>query len=161
MSQTQRCIKCGKVKPLDEFYRNPQAPSGKRHECKSCFSIYCAGRHRANPAYSMWCSAKQRAKKHGLPFDLTPQDILVPTHCPILGIPLIISKNGKGKPSGNSPTLDRIDPTLGYVRDNVWVVSSKANRMKQDMSPEGLLEFATKVYDAVYCNQNCAVPNQP
>ena len=41
-----------------------------------------------------------------------------------------------------SPSIDRIIPTLGYVRGNVIVVSLKANRIKNDATPDELMEVA-------------------
>ena len=47
--------------------------------------------------------------------------------CPVFGIAL---KTPNGKRSDATPTLDRIDPTKGYTKDNVRVISWKANRLK-------------------------------
>ena len=85
--------------------------------------------------------AKHRARAKGVPFDLTEDDITIPVFCPILGVKLERGIGGKGK-NDNSPSLDRIKPEKGYVRDNVIVVSNKANRMKNDGSPEDLRKIA-------------------
>lgn len=71
---------------------------------------------------------KSRCKKNGIAFDLLVDDIQLPTHCPVLGIELIIGE-GRGA-TDNSPSFDRIIPERGYVKGNVIVVSNKANRMK-------------------------------
>jgi hypothetical protein len=76
-----------------------------------------------------------------LPFDLTVEDIQTPTHCPILGIELKRNTGGKSY-KGNSPSLDRIDPTKGYVKDNVQVISQRANVMKNDATFDELKRFA-------------------
>ncbi len=60
-------------------------------------------------------------------FDLT-RDVPIPTHCPVLGIPL--RRGGIG--DGSSPSVDRIDNQKGYVPGNVRVVSLKAKRVKND-----------------------------
>jgi hypothetical protein len=44
----------------------------------------------------LYNSAKYRAKKHGLPFNITPDDITIPDECPALGIPLFRG-SGKGR----------------------------------------------------------------
>lgn len=75
---------------------------------------------------------KVRAKKKGVPFALTTQDVQMPTHCPILGIELCTTN--KGLHADNSPSLDRIVPALGYVPGNVIVISWRANRIKCDAS---------------------------
>jgi hypothetical protein len=74
--------------------------------------------------------AKTRAIKEGLPFDLSPEDIIIPAQCPVF--PHIRLEIGKGNKTDNSPSLDKIIPELGYVHGNVEVMSMKANRMKSD-----------------------------
>lgn len=83
-----------------------------------------------NPAKYLWGLARHRAKKRNVYFDLLPEDIQVPTHCPVFGIPLVIGTSGSQGGSDNSPSLDRIDPSRGYVKDNVRVTSWKANNIK-------------------------------
>ena len=70
-----------------------------------------------------------------IPFDLDESDIFIPTHCPILGIELSFNKK---QAKENSPSLDRIIPERGYVKGNCYIISKKANRMKQDNTPETL-----------------------
>lgn len=82
-------------------------------------------------------TAKGRAKRNGVEFSITYKDLMEVSHCPLLGILLDFSINGRGgKP--NSPSIDRIDPTKGYVPGNVWIISAKANRMKSDATLEEL-----------------------
>jgi hypothetical protein len=86
-------------------------------------------------------SARSRAKKRNIPFDLTVEDIIIPTHCPILGIEL--TRNfGKHGGSFSSASLDRIFPDKGYVKGNIRVVSLLANNMKSNATPEQLILFA-------------------
>lgn len=85
--------------------------------------------------YTMWCSAKASANQRNLPFNIEPADILIPTVCPLLGIPLYV---GKKKHCPNSPSLDKIIPAKGYVKGNIQVVSYRANVIKQDASLEEL-----------------------
>ena len=89
-------------------------------------------------------SARERAKKKGIPFDLSPDDIRIPEVCPPLGIHL---QRGRGKngPSPNSPSLDRKDPSKGYARGNVWVISWKANRIKMDATGDEIRLLAQRL----------------
>lgn len=89
----------------------------------------------ANVDRIMLKDAEKRAKRFGLAFDLAPWDIHVPEFCPVLGIPL---RYGVGKRTDNSPSLDRIRPELGYVHDNVCVISWRANDLKADANVEEL-----------------------
>jgi hypothetical protein len=84
-----------------------------------------------NYASRMVNHARARAKRHGIYFAITKSDISIPSHCPILGIPLEV---GRGYARDSSPSLDRINPNKGYLPDNIWVISMKANRMKGDMT---------------------------
>lgn len=85
------------------------------------------------PWYRLWAGAKARAKKKGVPFDISPDDVyaLVANTevCPALGIPFCWSNN---KLLDDSPTLDRLVPELGYVKGNIAVISAKANRIKNN-----------------------------
>lgn len=85
--------------------------------------------------YSMLKAAAQRARRKQLEFDLKLTDIEVPSHCPILGLPLHKNANVAGP---NSPSLDRIDNNKGYVVGNVAVISKKANNIKSDATLEEL-----------------------
>lgn len=90
---------------------------------------------RYSPAYPMWRSAKGRARLEGVEFSITPRHVTIPETCPLLGIPLV---KGLGKSHDNSPTLDRIEPSKGYIPPNVWVISYKANRAKSNLSIQEL-----------------------
>jgi hypothetical protein len=93
------------------------------------------------PEKKMLRRAQSRAKERGHEFNLELSDIHIPTHCPVLGISLVVHK-GRSGGNPNSPALDRIDNNKGYVKGNVMVVSHRANMMKVDASPEELLKFA-------------------
>ena len=93
-----------------------------------------------HPKETLVSQAKSRAKKRQLPFDISVDTIDWPTHCPVLGIELDYhcthTRTRKIQP--NSPTLDRRVNDLGYVAGNVFVLSHRANRMKQDATPTEL-----------------------
>ena len=88
----------------------------------------------------LYKSAKTRSKRYNIIFDLDVSDIIIPDVCPVLGIPLI---QGEKVSHSNSPTLDRIIPELGYVKNNIIVVSMKANRIKNNST----LDELKKVYE--------------
>jgi len=88
-----------------------------------------AVKQKHGPIKYMFGVVRDRAKKHGIEFNITRDDIIIPTHCPILGIPLF---NTPRKQTDNTPSLDRIDNTKGYIKGNVHVISLRANRIKND-----------------------------
>lgn len=87
----------------------------------------------------MLANAKYRAKRDGLLFDLKPEDIVLPDKCPALGLPL---RKNKGSQGDNSPTLDRVVGTYGYVKGNVQVISNRANRLKGNANAWELKQIA-------------------
>ncbi len=80
--------------------------------------------------------AKARAVQKGIEFNLVEDDIVLPDSCPIMGL----SFNRSTRKYGYS--LDRKDPTKGYTKDNVWVISQIANAMKWDSTHEERVLFA-------------------
>ncbi len=86
--------------------------------------------------YKLLKDARKRAKQFGREFNLDLSDIIIPKKCPILHIPIIASHGGP--PTNNSPSLDRIDSSKGYIKNNVKIISMRANRLKQDSSIEEL-----------------------
>ena len=79
--------------------------------------------------------AKQRANEKNLPYNIDEEDIYIPSHCPLLGIPLGTTFDG-------TPTLDRIIPRYGYTKGNVLVISARANRIKSNASIHEILTVA-------------------
>ena len=75
---------------------------------------------------------KQRASAKGVPFNLSLDDLQIPTHCPVLGRRLTIGKSRGFRDW--SPSVDRVIPKLGYVKGNVQVISNRANIIKRDAS---------------------------
>lgn len=97
-----------------------------------------------NPSVRMYRRAKSRAKILGLEFSINKEDVVIPENCPVLGMPL---KTYSGKSGGrfDSPSLDRIDNSKGYTKDNIMVISHLANMMKGCASTEQLLKFSSWV----------------
>lgn len=123
-----------KRRELDATYRRAWR---KRYRAKDR-ADKCAWT-RNNVASRMLTRAKKRAKVSGRPFDLEKADIKVPEVCPLLGIPLYV---GDGLLHSGSPSLDCIVPEKGYVRGNVWVISHRANKIKNDATAFELFAIA-------------------
>jgi len=107
---------------------NPQQDLEKQKEWK-----------RKNPDKYLLQNAKTRAKKQGVPFEITVEDIRIPEICPYLGIKI------KPFSEWSSPSLDKIIPELGYVKGNIQVISNLANTMKSSASIDQLICFAENV----------------
>lgn len=83
--------------------------------------------------------AKQRAKKQNIEFSIVPSDLHLPNRCLVLDIPLVTTNV---KLCDDSPTIDRIDSTKGYVAGNVHIISWRANTLKKNATPEELQKLA-------------------
>ena len=132
----RECSRCGVKKDITEFspHSGSRGFGGKRSHCKKCNNSYCAkySDSRSNE-YHLWKHAKYRAEKKGLEFSLILEDLKIPEHCPVLGIPL---SKGEGTVHDGSPTIDRVDNTKGYTPDNTEIISYRANSLKGSASPK-------------------------
>lgn len=86
----------------------------------------------------LYRSAKKRALAKGLEFNIELRDIHIPKKCPILKVPLICSTR-------YSPSIDRIYPNKGYIKGNIAIISTLANSMKANATPQELLIFARNI----------------
>ena len=93
-----------------------------------------------NPEYYLWKSAKKRAKDKQLDFTIEVSNIIIPQFCPLLQIP-IVHTVGKGHRSDGSPSLDRLDNSLGYTPSNIIVISWRANFLKSDASYQEMFQL--------------------
>lgn len=95
---------------------------------------------------------RNRAKAKGIKFNLTIEDIVIPEYCPVLGIKL---ERGIGRPTNNSPSIDKIIPELGYTKGNVIIVSYRANMIKNNATPDEILKVGL-FYDKLIKEQQQA-----
>lgn len=104
---------------------------------------------RKNKARGLLTHARARAAKRGLPFNLVLGDVIIPEVCPVLNIPILV--NGSVN-SYNLASIDRIDNEKGYTKDNIIVVSRRANSLKSNASMKELrliLDFYTNLENKV------------
>lgn len=85
----------------------------------------------SHPCYKMYNAAKTRAAQSGIEFSIDLDDLVIPDVCPITLKPF--SKEG---PRSLSPSLDRIDNSKGYTKDNIRIISMFANSRKGSLSLE-------------------------
>lgn len=131
---TKTCVQCAKeihhVKDRDD-YRNPN-----------------------NTFFRQFHARRQSAIKHGIPFSITFEELYKPEHCPILGVKLNYGcsdfSNGKQSRDPCKASIDKLDPELGYVRGNVFIISWRANTLKSNMTIDEL----EKILDYMKRNNN-------
>ena len=119
------CLSCSRDLPFSMFNEDNTGLTGYRRNCRECLW-----------KKNILNRVRSGARKRGLEFSITMEDVIVPTHCPLLGIPL----NKTSHNNQDSPSIDRIDSSKGYVPGNVWVISWRANDIKRNATLE---EFTT------------------
>lgn len=93
---------------------------------------------------------RSRCRQMGVPFELTFDDLWpIPDICPALGIPISLFATDRD----HAYSLDQIRPRQGYVKGNVVAVSYRANRIKNDATPDELQRIAK-----FYSNPSSADP---
>jgi hypothetical protein len=97
----------------------------------------------ARPEYLIWYRAKSNAKEGNYDFNITPEDIIIPDKCPLLGIEL--STDPSMNHNDSYYTIDRIDSSKGYIKGNIQIISYLANTMKNNASKEQLVTFAKNI----------------
>jgi hypothetical protein len=106
--------------------------NGYNTVCKECRKpISKANYARSTKESRLLSGAKYRAEINGREFNLKEDDILIPESCPIL--------HTRFTEKGDySPSLDRVDNSKGYVKDNIRVISKRANTLKGTATVEEL-----------------------
>ena len=140
----KKCKTCQNIKSFSEFHKTKHQLLGLNGNCKEC---------RKKDSKAEWQSkkfkprkkenldfrkvivrrAKSRAKKIGIPFNIDENDIVLPEVCPVLGMPFIYGDKDW------TFSIDRIVPSLGYVKGNVIIVSNRANIIKNNATPDEIL----------------------
>jgi hypothetical protein len=90
----------------------------------------------SDPVGYMLADVRSGARKRGYEFTLTRGDISIPEKCPVFGLRL---EYVSGRRTPNTPSLDRIDSSKGYVPGNIIVVSWRVNEIKMSSTPEDLV----------------------
>ena len=159
MEEVKYCKCCGEEKSKTEFYKDAKRKDNLQIYCKTCTQVKASVYYKNNrdkektrkrkwvednPVLSVWFRIKERAFRKNIDFNIEVSDLVIPDVCPVLKIKLERGKEGK---QANSPSVDRIDNTKGYLKGNVQVISDLANSMKRDATPEQLLLFADWVYN--------------
>lgn len=131
-----------------KFYRHKCKRHGSTvyatldNTCPHCVRENAKARRQSNLEFNrpreLILQRKSRAKERGIPFEITTEDIRghIPSHCPVFGVPLQF--NG----GDNAPSIDRLDSTCGYTKDNVRIISTRANRIKSDGTADEHIQVA-------------------
>jgi len=142
------CLCCG----IAEQHRK----SRKSQACSTCYKKY-------RNLYNLLRSAKYRADTRYLEFDLDIEwAIKQPSVCPKTGVKLTYSENGKDY-SNRQPTaasIDKIDASKGYTKDNCAIVCWWYNVSKQQYDDNMVYKLCKQVVDTYEMKDAPSVRNQ-
>lgn len=123
-------------------YINEQVINNLYAEYGETITIMKNNSTKANARGAIAKRAQERAKLYNTECNITSEDIKLISTCPLLNVPLEYNNNVA---NNFSASLDRINPSLGYIKGNIQVVSMLANSMKSSASPEQLITFSKNV----------------
>ena len=122
----------------DRFHKSSKQLSGKKKLTQQEW------RHSVNGYASRFI---ERAKLNTVDTDLT-QDYLISLlntgTCNITGIPFRYKNEFDSYHNPYAPSIDRIDSSKGYYKDNVQIILATLNRMKNDLPND---DFIVMLYD--------------
>lgn len=102
-----------------------------------------------SPWKYMLKAASERATLKNVPFSLTKEWAL--EHwtglCAVTGLPFDLTKRGYG-PGTRSPSIDRIDPVLGYIPENCRFVLHAVNGLKHSGTEEEMYKVALAIVNS-------------
>jgi len=142
VNKCDECLKIEKREYAREWAR--RNPEKARARCKKHRDKIKKENPKLYKCRQMAGSAQKRAKKHGWDFEINGDYLysIAPDYCPILGVKIDYTANDKRK---YSASIDRIDSSKGYTKDNVQIISYLANLMKSNATPEEMVKFAEYV----------------
>ena len=152
----QVCTGCEIEKPIKDFNKNGVHKSKKRNgeiryktKCKRCEADVKSSLNTfIRNKYSKIQARYKKTKREEVRCDMTIEEFVIEVNdqlqftaftCPITDLPLTHKQHKKYKLTNLS--IDRIDPNIGYTRDNMMVVSWLWNAMKSNNELKYMIRF--------------------
>jgi hypothetical protein len=155
---TKLCSSCKKMLPVECFGRNPRTASRLETRCRPCNVQRTNAKKTTDLKFYLRVAAASHKRGFSSPrkrrlamiadscictevlYDLwVKQD----GKCAVTGLPMT-HISGQGR-VGTNLSIDRIDSTAGYTRDNIRLVCSQVNLMRSSLSDSELVDWCHKV----------------
>lgn len=156
-----KCHICGKYFPESTFHKVGNSKkysyrNNRDNRCPQCKSIqnkhnrekFSDNEKLKSILYNRLYGAKDRATKNKIEFNISIEDLLSLWNsqnglCAISNVPMTFClDNGR---TFTNVSIDRINPNLGYIKENIQLVCMAVNQMKSDMSLEELYMFCEAI----------------
>lgn len=139
-----RCS-CGFIKPV----LTCNLTSGSSKRCKKCTHKKLMTRKHIMD--QLWNVLNHGAKRRSIPVEITKDDMLEQFNkqnqlCALTGIKLEIYLE-RDLYTSTTASLDRIDNTKGYLKDNIQWVHKKINALKNDFEQSEFLNWCKLITD--------------
>jgi len=157
----KQCYKCKETKPVSEFPVYKKNKDGLFSYCKECKRKLNATNHTKpkGRAYKLLADARynKKGKRANLEKTLVLQDILPILEigkCELTGLPFDFIPSKNSFRNLYSPSLDRIDSSKGYTKDNVRIVLSSVNCALGEYTDEEMLPILEAMVKGIKKNVN-------
>jgi hypothetical protein len=138
----KECRLCRQSKELLQL--GPMGKNGQA-DCLNCLhTLTLIGNNPKKRLSRLLDGARDRAKDRSTKFSISSKDILniwpQDNKCPVCLVLMERTKDGSPKP--NSPSLDCIQPKLGYIMDNIAIICYRCNCCKSnETDPEAFFRI--------------------
>jgi len=137
-------------------YSRQYYADNKKHIVASIMA-YQARTRKTKPWLQLVKNARTRANVKALPFDLTDEWAAArfTGHCELTGLPFRSYAGAGSRPRAFSPSIDRIDPALGYVQGNCRFILFGLNALRGTGTDQEMLQIAGALLEAA--ERGCAL----
>jgi hypothetical protein len=138
----------GSPEYLRSYYRDQTRQRRARHGRQYETREDRRWKEKTRPYRTYLCArARMRGRKMGLVATIRPEELVWPEFCPVLGMRLYYpERDGTDRSAEwlrpDRASLDRWDNSKGYVAGNVFVISMRANLLKNNATARELAAVA-------------------
>ena len=155
-AEVRKCRVCKKQLPLDRFYTDPGTGgrSRLRTKCKTCTQNQI--RDASSLTYQaflakVYSSSKHARLKGGFVWEITLRDIVdlweeQNGRCAVTNLVMTHHRDGTGHKDFNA-SIDRLNPNIGYTRDNIRLVCYAVNIMRHRMDESEFYFWIKSIYE--------------
>jgi hypothetical protein len=153
-----QCLVCREWKPLERFEKQAASAYGRTRRCYECCIRRSQEHDSRSPknflamlARSTKRASRQRGKRRGPDFSMDALDTIFlmelfdrqAGRCAVTGLTMTHQRD-IGRFSENI-SIDRLDSTKGYERNNIRLVCAAVNLMRQEMTDDELRLWANRI----------------
>ena len=163
LTGSKTCPRCRTRQPVSEFDSNQHTKKGLQTYCKSCHGTTYAQWASTLGGFStrLFCDLKNNAKKKGLAVEITRVDIIELYNCQsgkcaLTNLPMTHTyenialdsgqrRRRRDQQSKSNISIDRVETTAPYTRNNIQLVCRSVTQIKQNLSQDEFIWICEKV----------------